>query len=651
MNKYLAQIDIQAAEGDSPQITKIKGVAYSGADILQWQGRMVVDLAGMEFAPQIPLMDSHYNSTEYKLGEVTAKVEDNLLLVDGAITSQSEHARQIASEGKLSKWQLSIGATILAQKALGQDEKVKVNGIEFTGPMLIVTKSRLREVSVVAIGADSGASMEIAASLDMSASLVTNPQNKESISMDPKEEKAVNAANPAQKPTEPVQASPVTTAEDIKAAAQAASQDAVKAERARVAEIRAICNGEFNDIQAKAEDEGWDASQTRKAVLDAIRAKRPVTAPNINTGVQAVGKQEMECALALRAGISGEDLAKSYDEHVVDAAMSMSDISLKEVIHESIRLGGGTPSSRVGLSNDDIRAAFSTVTLPGILGNVANKVMMKSYNSVAPVAFRLCSVGNLNDFKEADRYRMTDMGDLEKVGPDGEIKDGGVSEEGAKNKLDTYGKKFCLTRQMIINDDLGAFTKIPAMMGARAAKLVDKLFFKRLQENPIQADGSALFSAGHKNLIASAGALSADALKAAITLFEGQTDADGEPIAVSPRKLLVPSALKFTAKELLHSALLIAKGSTDAVLPGANVLAEEDLEIVSSPYLTDAGKWWLFANPSECDTFEIGFLKGKRTPTVEQGDTDFNTLGMWFRVYFDVGCREQDHRGMVQSNG
>ena len=37
--------------------------------------------------------------------------------------------------------------------------------------------------------------------------------------------------------------------------------------------------------------------------------------------------------------------------------------------------------------------------------------------------------------------------------------------------------------------------------------------------------------------------------------------------------------------------------------------------------------------------------------TVEQGETDFNTLGMWFRVYFDLGIREQEYRGMVKSIG
>ena len=89
-----------------------------------------------------------------------------------------------------------------------------------------------------------------------------------------------------------------------------------------------------------------------------------------------------------------------------------------------------------------------------------------------------------------------------------------------------------------------------------------------------------------------------------------------------------------------------------------NELADENLEVVSSPYLSNVkypgyseNAWFLFGSPAQIDTFEIGYLKGRRTPTVERGDSDFNTLALWFRVYFDLGVREQDHRGMVRSAG
>ena len=103
---------------------------------------------------------------------------------------------------------------------------------------------------------------------------------------------------------------------------------------------------------------------------------------------------------------------------------------------------------------------------------------------------------------------------------------------------------------------------------------------------------------------------------------------------------------------------MMSGGAEQTIRPTLNVLAEENLSIVSSPDLSNAKyagasdtAWYLFGKPGTVDTFEIGYLKGKRTPTVERGDLDFNVLGIWFRVYFDVGIREQDHRGMVRANG
>ena len=310
--------------------------------------------------------------------------------------------------------------------------------------------------------------------------------------------------------------------------------------------------------------------------------------------------------------------------------------------------------------NQAIQAAFSTVSLPGILSNVANKKLLQAYEAQPIIATKLCTTGDLNDFKEADRFRLTDMGDLLPVAADGEIKEGGLIEESAKNQIDTFAKKFCLTRKMIINDDLGAFLKVPVAMGNRAARLVDQLFFSRLLANPAQADGKALFSAAHKNLLTGAtSALSADSLKKAIELYLDQTDADGQPIAVEPRYLVVPTALKHLAIELTRGATLVMSGGADNVVrPALNVLADENLQVVSSPYLANSAYtgasstgWYLFGQPGTVDTFEIGYLKGRRTPTVERGDLDFNVLGMWFRVFFDVGVREQDHRGIVKANG
>lgn len=466
----------------------------------------------------------------------------------------------------------------------------------------------------------------------------------------------------SQKKAEAAAVPPVVQASvpDVVATARAAAVAAVKAERERVSAIQSICNGEFPEIERDAISAGWTPEVVTQKVLETIRAERPAASVNISVKTAPEGgelRKTIEAAMCLRVGVSADQLEKSYGAQVVEAGMRDMDMPLRQLLIECMKLDG-IPYSR-GFDNETIRAAFSSVSLPGILSNVANKKLLQSYEAQPVIATKLCSTGDLNDFKENDRFRLTDVGDLLPIAADGEIKDGGLIEESAKNQLDTYGKKFCLTRKMLINDDLGAFMKVPVAMGNRAARLIDQLFFSRLLRNPAQQDGKALFSTAHRNLLSGASsALSADSLKKAIQLFLDQVDGDGQPISVEPRYLLVPTALKHLAIELTQGATLIMSGADNAVRPALNVLADENLRVVSSPYLGNSAydgasqtAWYLFGDPKTVDTWEIGYLKGKRTPTVERGETDFNTLGLWFRVYFDLGVREQDHRGMVKAIG
>ena len=637
-------LEIQAAEagGESRRVT---GVAYTGGKIRLggWNHPVVVDLAGMTVPEQVPLLADHWNSTSNRMGLVSPRVEGGSLFVEGAIVAGSEAAGEILAQGRAgAEWQLSIGAE--ADECELVDGKREINGREITGKFYHVRKSTLREVSVVAVGADRTTRMAVKAAFDLGEEPMNTEENKN-------QPAAVAAENVA--PAEAAQ--PSAPAPDPAEAAE----NAVRAERARVASIRAICAGEFPDIEAKAVDEGWTPDKATTEVLAAVRAARPPAAPNVIVKGAAVrDARTLEAAMCLRAGIDERALVEDLGEEAVEAAYPDRDLSLRGLLEECVRAEGGQPSR--SFDNDAVRAAFSTVSLPGILSNVAEKKLMQAYRAQPIIAQRLCTTGDLTDFKETVRYRLTDIGDLKPVAADGEIKDGGVTEEKATMQIDTYGKKFVLTRKMIIDDDLGAFLKIPAAMGNRAARLIDQLFFRRLLSNPTMEDGKALFHASHRNILTGAtSALSADSLKKAIQAYLDQVDADGQPISVEPAILLVPTALKHLAIELTRGATLImAGGSEQTVRPAINVLASENLEIVSSPYLANENypgasetAWYLFGRPGTVDTFEIGYLKGRRAPTVERGETDFNTLGQWFRVYFDVGVREQDFRGMLKANG
>jgi len=669
---------IEAANGAKP---KVMGIAYSGGkmNLPGWKHPVVVDLAGMDIPDTVPLLTNHENKTDSRVGIISASIKDNALEISGEIVSDSKDAQDIVAQGKAgADWQLSIGADVKECELVKSSRSV--NGQEIQGPFYHVTKSTLREVSVVAVGADAHTSMKVTAQFNLSKNNIEGEsmteENKNNVSaadetvnteQEKKQETAALAAKgneaekkPEQAKAEATPAAITASATDVSATAKEAAVAAVKAERERVSAIQGICNGEFPEIEKQAIASGWTPEVVTKKVLETIRAERPVASVNISVKAKPEGgemRKTLEAAMSLRCGVDADTLEKSYGAQTVEAGMKEMDMPLKQLLVECMKLDG-IPYSR-GFDNETIRAAFSSVSLPGILSNVANKKLLQSYEAQPIIATKLCSTGDLNDFKENDRFRLTDVGDLLPIAADGEIKDGGIIEESAKNQLDTYGKKFCLTRKMIINDDLGAFMKVPTAMGNRAARLIDQLFFSRLLANPTQADGKALFSSAHKNILGGASsALSAESLKKAIQLFLDQVDADGQPISVEPRYLLVPTALKHQAIELTKGATLIMSGTDNAVRPALNVLADEHLQVVSSPYLGNSAYegnsqtgWYLFGDPKTIDTWEIGFLKGKRTPTVERGETDFNTLGLWFRVYFDLGVREQDHRGMVKANG
>ena len=682
MGKTSEYLEITAAK-DGGGKHKVAGLAYSGGKmrLFGWSKPVVVDLSGMTVPESVPLLANHENHTLGRVGVVGAKVEDGHLAISGDIVAGGELAEAIVAQGKAgADWQLSIGAEVEAAE-LVQEGKRTVNGVEHEAPFYHVTKSTLREVSVVAVGADRSTHMTVTAQLQLKGNSIMEPSIKGTGNGEQGTDAHAAPSTPAAAaPAAPVEAhkpvaasaepaQPAETPKTVVAAAAPAAEptpdakaiaaEAIKAERERVAMIKGVCGGEFADIEAKAIAEGWDRNRVNEEVLKAYRAKQPTTTPpSVSVKKSGMTEKTLEAALSLRAGIDGETLAKDMGEETVEAAMKDADIPLQGVLAECMRLEGmNVPRT---FDNAGIKAAFSTVSLPGILSNVAQKKLLQAYRAQPIIATRLCTSADLSDFKENQRFRLTDIGDLKPVGADGEIKDGGVSEEKAVNQLDTYAKKFCLTRKMIINDDLGAFLKVPTAMGNRAARLVDQLFFQRLLANPTMTDGKPLFSTSHKNLLSGANsALSADSLKKAIKAFLDQTDADGQPVNVEPSILLVPTALKFLAVELTRgAALMMSGGAEQTIRPTLNVLAEQNLQIVSSPYLSNAkydgaseAAWYLFGKPGTVDTFEIGYLKGKRTPTVERGDLDFNVLGIWFRVYFDVGIREQDHRGMVKSNG
>lgn len=676
LGKTILAAEAKAAPGD---LKKVAGVAYAGGPIAQaWStAPLVIDLAGMSFAPQIPLLENHWNDPSARVGAVTARVAGDALHISGGIDTATERGAALAEAGRRIPWQLSIGAAIDGARLLRENETATVNGREFKGPLYIAEKTTLREVSIVAVGADAETTLSIAAGLPMPAGQdlpgsaggadgdgIHGPSPDAKAAADapsstpPESGAASHGADPASPaaPAETTARAPDSTSsapETARAASVPLDPSApvatVEAARAALGALP-VPSPEFLDRAVAA---GWTPYETLTAALKLKQKEDEMgsTPTPTNIIVKAAPAQDaawLKASMGLRAGLDGTELEKTCGAPAVEAADKAGrDMTLRDFVMAACRIDG---REQAAFGNDAIRAAFSSQTLADALASTANARALKAFNAYPGIATRLCTEGDLADFKESDRYRVNAIGDLEKVAEGGEIKHGTLGADTAKNKLETYGRAFVITRQMIYNDSLGEFLKLPAALGTKAKRKIDELFFKRLLANPTQADGTALFASGHKNYATGSGsALAAATLAAGVAAFQKQTDAEGNPIALDPKFLVVPPALYVTALELVKAAQI--QGTT-------NVLSAFGLEVVSAPYLSNAAYtghsdtgWYLFADPALCETFEIGYLNGRRAPTVEQTSVDFDNLGLGFRVYFDLGVREQDFRGMYFAKG
>ena len=115
----------------------------------------------------------------------------------------------------------------------------------------------------------------------------------------------------------------------------------------------------------------------------------------------------------------------------------------------------------------------------------------------SPATWRsFAAIKSANDFKDHTGVRPSQTGDLEEVAPGGEIKHGTLADLTYTNKVDTYAKMLAITRQDIINDDLGALSDVPMKLGAGAMKKLNDIFWTEF----LGLVGASFFASGNSNI-------------------------------------------------------------------------------------------------------------------------------------------------------
>jgi hypothetical protein len=354
-----------------------------------------------------------------------------------------------------------------------------------------------------------------------------------------------------------------------------------------------------------------------------------------------------------------------YPEKVMDAAHKKfkGRIGLQRLLIEAAQMNGWQGRFLTDSPKECLRYAFmpppihaagpSTADMSGLLSNIANKFLLQGFFFVEQTWKEFSAVETVNDFKTRTSYRLTGAETFQLVPPGGEIKHGTLAEEAYTNRADTYGLLLNVTRTDIINDDLGAITTVPKKLGRGAGLALNKVFWTKFL-----GQIGTLFTGTRANVQTGAGTvLGLSSLETALTLFLNLKDADGEPIGHEPVILLTGTALGVTAAKIFKDTEMRMKGNTDATYTTGNPFTGRFRPVISryignTSYTgsTTTG-WGIFADPGDVPVMEMCFLYGQDSPTVEQADADFNTLGIQMRAYLDFGCNTQDYRGGVWSAG
>lgn len=525
---------------------------------------------------------------------------------------ESEKIYQKVLKGTLQG--VSVGYSISRYEELIDSDSKSSNG-RFTGPGYVITDWEPLEISIVSVPAD--------------------PSVGVGRSVDDNEEEPMKGDAKGTEQNVP-QVVPEVPESGVKGFNADDAKKLIAAERERVSTITSLCR----DFEVDGVDEfiksGKSVAEVREVVMDALRERNKPVSIKVGEADSDKFRMAMQDALMMSAGIPVANPAPGANE--------LRSMSLMELARESLVREGLTANyaDRLELAREAIN---STSSFPIALSNVANKSLVQGYET-APATFGTWTgKGSNRDFKPAKRILLSEAAELKLVPEGGQFKDSQMSEAGTNVSVLTFGRTFSLTRQAIINDDLGVFNDISSKFGRAAKNKINNMVYDLLSGNTVLEDGKALFSVDRKNLATAGSELSVVSLAAGVAAMRRQKHiGENRNLNISPTYLIVPPELEALAYQVVKSVVDPAR-SNDTVNPFSGRFT-----IVVDAALTDPHAWYLASRPTDVQTIEVTYLNGVETPRLET-QTGFKVDGIEYKVAIDCNATALDFRGLYKNPG
>jgi hypothetical protein len=262
------------------------------------------------------------------------------------------------------------------------------------------------------------------------------------------------------------------------------------------------------------------------------------------------------------------------------------------------------------------------------------------------------------DFKNINRLRLGSVANLPVWNDNDNPNKAAFTDAKEAYAVESRSLELDFSYRLLINDDMNALSRGPALLGAAAKRTVNAVAWSQITANPTMSDSVALFAAAtgarkRTNLTTGSATPTVATLQTLTNLMmqmRGENTPEGNEssdiLALTPRYLVGPSALSTTIKQLILSAYDPAASSFMVYNTATQLIP------VIEPLLDAASTtaFYCFADPSQIDTVEVTFLQGQETP-VTRSFMDERKLSQSVTILQTFGAKPLNHRGIQKHAG
>jgi hypothetical protein len=321
-----------------------------------------------------------------------------------------------------------------------------------------------------------------------------------------------------------------------------------------------------------------------------------------------------------------------------------------------------------------LQEAMSTSDFPELFGDTLNRQLQGSY-ALWPVTYpNWAQLHDVRDFRDLKLIAVDGgQGLLDKIGEYGPYPETAFTDSKKTVKVEKYGRRYGISLEMVINDDLNAFAQRPQIMADAVRRSEEHLATTQICD--VNGPHASFFTAGNLNIITNK--LNIAGFQKAFETLWSVKDTHGLPILLDGGvELVIPPSYIVAAQNILNATELRITtgpgGSSGQEIITQNWMREKVRLNVNPliPYVASSSAnnpWFLILRPSTVNrpAIHFAFLRGNRTPQlfVEEGNQirlgggpvdplsgSFNNDSINYKVRHMYGASQGEPKAAVASD-